>query len=584
MRVARLGRLWNDACLARCPFAQVCVGRARQARCALFRDSARVRAHRLRQRRLFVVVQNVTPPPQAVAQAPRPRRGAPAANRRTRLDVGPAVSFGEGMPSVGQPTPSGTNPPNFSSAPTHQKAYDEDDVRTAKVTTADKFRCVTLRRSRDSAERPVGPVVERIESAHSLAPFHSSSLGCRVPPKASAVLRAVSGRDSEGDASVTPFSSCSGHPSDPEAADEARCSHWKRPWTARLEGHRFSQSEDSEDSKESDEERKARALLAAPSLLHEHLRRNGSFFQLEGVDKRGSGSRDGPHAVSLSQLARRESRTRRSRTVDLSVAPDALESSRSAHAPRLGQAHASTCCFVPPGHHGQPQLAGGSGSVLPPWCGAGCEETSVPECYVPSRSLQGPLFHNGCRPSSTYQSAPMHGAEPQASQRDGISVPPSSPPSADGPAGVSDQAAHQGGADGTATDGVLSAAAADPQTAAPGPAAARAPGSPQTGPSSSNFLSPNVVVDDDIHKGRQRSNAVDITGLDKKDGDKEEDAAVTREYIDMFLRPDEVEEFMKQVDLAGESGECEDRCPGHAGSCRSLCASAGASPRVSSAD
>ncbi|PHJ25104.1 small conductance mechanosensitive ion channel family protein [Cystoisospora suis] len=490
--------------------------------------------------------ENVAPPPQAVAQAPRARRGASATSRRTRLDVGPALNFGEGIPSAAP----AANPASFSPAPTHQRAFDDSLRRAARATTSNQFSHATIQRVFDPAERPPS-VAAQSESTHSCAPRRSRSRVCGVPPETALPREQFCQGGPEDGETAVPFPSFLLDSSDFELtqdAGRARRPLWKRSRVRGGDGRPFSQSEDSDESKESDEDGKAMALLTAPSLFHEQLRQRGSFSQSQCADTYESCCHHDHQGAPAVQLAKIDSRQKRSRTVDFPVAPDALEWSPSA--PGGSHSGKSTLAASPSLVRGRHPggLPGGSVSCHPLLNGTCGESNSVADCALPSHSRQGlsqeHKFHTHIR-SSAYQLDPTHGAELQGSQRDGGVVSRTS--SSDGAATVTEQTPNQDGTEVSPADGM--APAADAQTSGAGVTAARASSPSHIG--SGNFLSPNVLVDEDFHKGRQRSNAVDVSAVDKKEGEKEEDAAITRDYIEMFLKPDEVEEFMKQVDLAG---------------------------------
>ncbi|CBZ54527.1 hypothetical protein NCLIV_049560 [Neospora caninum Liverpool] len=447
---------------------------------------------------------------EAAAQSPeatlehRGKDGHDGDRRQTRLEVGPPTPVTESRPPFSAFA-------QFFSSPSHQRAFDGDassggmtrgvsGARAPALSSPPAKRGADARGARPCGLRSWVATNRRVRQPRTSTSPERSEVEC---------LRVICKGDS--DASLSGFDS-EAESSDAESKQERmwlQRGSWRtrKSWAETLGSHaKFSHSEDSEASRESNEEKKASELLLRPYL-----------FQARQSTQRGAplaalSAETEPSQVPHTPRATR--RMARHRTVDLPQ--ESCDEDLAAVRRRRGDVE-----LVPRNR------------------------------MVEERRRQQPK-RNASSPQA-YRVSATHGFELPALF--GSAAPAAADPAKNGP--------QPGPAAPLGLDG---AEAADVPSGAPGEAAAAtARWAPETLPPAApvvtptvapanpgNFLSPNAVIDGEFLKPRVRSNAVFCpTGLDLPAQEEKEEVAVTREYIDLFLKPEEADELMKDVDLAG---------------------------------
>nr|CEL76810.1 TPA: transporter, small conductance mechanosensitive ion channel (MscS) family protein [Toxoplasma gondii VEG] len=453
----------------------------------------------------------------------------------TRLEVGAPPAVTERRP------PFSSFGALFSSSPSHARAFEGDPSLagpSATCVSVDSPRCVsestasrvmkedfaeTRGSSRPSlahadptagiAGRPLwaGETGRRARKIRKPAPASDSEGECR---------RIVWGRTSEAILSGSDAeAACSGDESSDTASKQEYKWLQEGPWRTRKSWAgtfgsiaRFSQSEDSsEASRESDEEKKAAELLMRPYLFQERVR---ACERREPLADRSSEAEAAPgpgllprapprcmvrhRTVDLAEDSWDEDLApgREGRRGDVELVPRERRSETDLNRQQTERKPSSRMAYRPSAFHG---------FELPALFGSGTVAAADPSEKAPQPGLEAP----------------------RTAQLD----PPEDP-----------QRAPNGG------DAATASWAPEALPAwAPVPASPAAPANP------GNFLSPNATMESDFMKPRGRANAVlCLTGLEfGPSEEEEEELAVKREYIDLFLKPEEADELMKDVDLSG---------------------------------
>ncbi|KEP67227.1 UNVERIFIED_CONTAM: transporter, small conductance mechanosensitive ion channel (MscS) family protein [Hammondia hammondi] len=456
----------------------------------------------------------------------------------TRLEVGAPPPVTERRPpfsSVGA---------LFASSPSHARAFEGDpslagpsgsgvsvdSPRSVSESTASRVMKKEFAETRGSsrpshphadpaagiARRPLwaGETGRRGKKTRKPAPASDSEGECR---------RIVWGRSSEaGPSGSEAEAAWSGPQSSDTASKQEHKWLQEGPWRTRKSWAgtfgsiaRFSQSEDSsEASRESDEEKRAAELLMSPYLFQARVRASArrepladlSLLEAEAAPGPGLPSPRAPppcmvrhRTVDLAEDSWDEDLApgREGRCGDVELVPRERRSENDLNRQQNERNACARMAYRPSASHG---------FELPALFGSGTVAAADPSEKEPQ---------------------PGHEA-PRAAQLE----PPEDP-----------QRAPNGGDAATANW----APEALPAWA---PLAASLPAPANPG----NFLSPNATMDSDFMKPRGRANAVVcLAGLDfvPSEEEEEEELAVKREYIDLFLKPEEADELMKDVDLSG---------------------------------